>query len=971
MTKRETATRDEQRERQLKACDISYLKWVQRCFCELTRLAVCVLDHNGHPVTRFVDHVPQSARLYAIRKAEIVRVDPPESLAEVACRTVQTRISICPDTGFAAAAVPIVFEHTCAGSWAVGGILTRAPSDEWVAALAHSTGLDEEGVREELEGLRVVPPDELARLLESLRIFGDAVTPPKALPESAMDVGRSRRELAVYVNDAASGELIEANEAFASLCGLPHSRIVSRKCWEICMSDAVEFCVFCPRNERRKGRGAQAFGYYNAKFGKWLATNHYDAEWFDGRPVHVVTQLEVRDGREAETELFRLAYYDRMLGIANHLKFEMDIHDSDGQYMTHFLICFDMRSIQQLNSVHGWLAGNALLKSIARWTECFGNANVARYKIDGNIFCLRVWDMHEQEAREVAEFVERRFQKPWKLRVGGDEIVYFCSARISIMVLNEKADTSNLHNCILHALSISERKNGIAVFDREMYEAEKNKNRLALRLKNCIKGGMRGFDVHYQPIVDFASGKWKAVEALCRWNCPESGPVSPLEFIPEAERMGLIGVLGQWVLETALATCRKLRLDARPDFFLSVNVSPLQAMEPHFGDMVENALRRSGFPGEKLNLELTESSAFTFNSLTLSTVDRLKCNGISMTLDDFGTGYSSFDNLKNLPVDYVKTERNFVQGIEQDGYLQYFLYIMSELSHANGMKLIVEGVENVEQLEVTLRNGADYIQGYHFSRPLCAGDLAAQSGRFDAIESSLFRIAQIQLDFEHWLSGKASHAAAPGMFRLLQRSMQVLLTEMRPDSAFFQVLADTGHYFGVVHAVAFFKDSELPGSGVYEWCEDGQPAVGGLMTRENFDLLVSAARAKMREDGVVIFSGTERALPELGGVFRMSAACSVALIPILDEGELIGFVGLGHSAYREWGNEELVMLWNLSMLMKNFLMRERLLACVRDKRDALAGVLDAPRIGDFVAEAGRICDVSELSGPDAISDMIE
>lgn len=273
------------------------------------------------------------------------------------------------------------------------------------------------------------------------------------------------------------------------------------------------------------------------------------------------------------------------------------------------------------------------------------------------------------------------------------------------------------------ALDTSREDGKIAIYNESMDSAFKEHVKLELSLKNAINSGMHGFDVHYQPLVDAKTGLWKGVEALCRWNSPEFGNVRPDIFIHEAEQLGLISTIGNWVLERAVSQCKAWGLDAVDGFLLDVNFSPIQMTDEDLESTVFGILEKYGWPGGQLCMEITESRELNFSNHMRNVISSLREKEIILALDDFGIGYSSFQNLKNIPVSVLKTERQFVIDIENDRYLQNLFRTMVDLAHVADMQLVAEGVETEAQRELLVENGADILQGYYFSRPIPAAEM--------------------------------------------------------------------------------------------------------------------------------------------------------------------------------------------------------------------------------------------------------
>jgi EAL domain-containing protein (putative c-di-GMP-specific phosphodiesterase class I) len=248
----------------------------------------------------------------------------------------------------------------------------------------------------------------------------------------------------------------------------------------------------------------------------------------------------------------------------------------------------------------------------------------------------------------------------------------------------------------------------------------------SLELQNELRDGLenRQFELAYQPLVDIESGRVVAVEALVRWNHPARGFISPLDFIPLADRSGLIVPLGEWVLRTACEQARTWA-DLGIDVRVCVNVSTVQFARPDFVDLVATVLADSNLPAERLELELTESVMVDGFGAMIETLTRLKALGLRLAIDDFGTGYSSLSYLKYFPVDTLKIDRAFIKDIVADGFDNAIATTIFTLSQRLSLECVVEGVETAEQLEALRAIGCRIVQGFYFSRPLTADKLTA------------------------------------------------------------------------------------------------------------------------------------------------------------------------------------------------------------------------------------------------------
>ncbi len=232
----------------------------------------------------------------------------------------------------------------------------------------------------------------------------------------------------------------------------------------------------------------------------------------------------------------------------------------------------------------------------------------------------------------------------------------------------------------------------------------------------------------YQPIVDTASGDVVGAEALARWSSSLLGEISPLEFIPLAEELGLIVELGEFIVGSAVAQCAHWR-DSYPDFFMAINVSPRQLRNSVLKKSLSEALAFSQLPHSSVVLEVTEGVLVDDVDSALAYLNELSGAGIQLAIDDFGTGYSSLSYLKTFPFDRLKIDRSFVAGALTSDKERVLVRVMIDLAHQFGMTVVAEGVETAGQLELLSRMGADHFQGYYFSEPLKAEDLSARLER--------------------------------------------------------------------------------------------------------------------------------------------------------------------------------------------------------------------------------------------------
>jgi EAL domain-containing protein (putative c-di-GMP-specific phosphodiesterase class I) len=235
-------------------------------------------------------------------------------------------------------------------------------------------------------------------------------------------------------------------------------------------------------------------------------------------------------------------------------------------------------------------------------------------------------------------------------------------------------------------------------------------------LREAIKNG--DFYLNYQPQINLKTGEISSVEALIRWEHPTKGDISPVDFIPVAEETGLIVPIGEWVLKNACREISQLNMLTGRSLRVAVNLSPRQFDDPELATVINRALESSNLEAENLEIEVTESMLMNDIDSVIAQLNNIKKTGSTVTIDDFGSGYSSLSYLKSLPVDILKIDQSFVYDIPEDLNAMEIASAVIAVAHKLNLKVVAEGVENIDQRDFLVINKCDYAQGYFFSRPL-------------------------------------------------------------------------------------------------------------------------------------------------------------------------------------------------------------------------------------------------------------
>jgi len=328
------------------------------------------------------------------------------------------------------------------------------------------------------------------------------------------------------------------------------------------------------------------------------------------------------------------------------------------------------------------------------------------------------------DVAHVAQKVIEQLSQP--LSIEERELVVTCSIGIAVYPDDGRDAESLIRNAdaaMYHAKELG--RANYQFFTEQMNQAASRRLSLENDLRRAIsRDELR---VHYQPIVELATGRIAAHEGLARWQHPERGLVHPAEFIHLAEDTGQILKIGEWVLREACRwhTFIGARNHDGGELQIAVNLSARQFNDPQLPKMVARALKESGLPPRLLELEITESTAMQQTDIALRTLKRLKQIGVSIAIDDFGTGYSSLSYLRRFPVDKLKIDRSFITELPGDRDQGAIVSAIVALAHALQIRVVAEGVETPEQREFLRSCGCDFIQGYLVGKPVDA-DTAAK-----------------------------------------------------------------------------------------------------------------------------------------------------------------------------------------------------------------------------------------------------
>lgn len=454
------------------------------------------------------------------------------------------------------------------------------------------------------------------------------------------------------------------------------------------------------------------------------------------KPLFIALSRDITERKAAEHRIYQHAFFDSLTGLPNRQSFldRLDREVSSARRETKKLaiLFIDLDGFKSINDTLGHNTGDLILQwaserlrkgtrpddMVARTMNDATELALAR--LGGDEFTVLIPDIAQAEdALVVAHRIRELMRHPFV--TDGRDLVLTASIGIALYPedgddstsLLKHADTAMYHakdkgrdNCQFYSASLTQR-------------AQKQ-----LDLESSLRQALarNEFSLRYQPQFDLAHGHYQSIEALIRWEHPEEGFISPMDFIPLAEKIGLIVPIGEWVLRTACSDAARLQ-QAGHRLRVAVNLSPVQFKDPNLVGTVLEILEQTGLEPGLLELEITEGAVMEDSGETLATLIALRDKGVQIALDDFGTGYSSMSYLKRMPLNNLKVDQSFVSGLPHDRDNLAIVRAILSMAKNFGFSVTAEGVETLEQAQTLKGLACDTLQGYYFSRPVPAGDI--------------------------------------------------------------------------------------------------------------------------------------------------------------------------------------------------------------------------------------------------------
>jgi diguanylate cyclase (GGDEF)-like protein len=440
---------------------------------------------------------------------------------------------------------------------------------------------------------------------------------------------------------------------------------------------------------------------------------------------YVGVARDASDEREAHERLAWTRNHDELTGLPNRALFtlatdQVIARTGEGSLA---LIMADLDDFKQYNTSRSHELGDRLLQEIARRISATVRAGDMSARTAGDEFSVLMPIRAADEAREAAQRVASAFGQP--IEVDGEPFALKASIGVSVWPADGKDASSLLAAADLAMQACKERgRDGIMLYAQGLTLDRIGRRAMENDLRSAIDGNL--LSVSYQPVVRVETGAVESVEALVRWLDPERGDIAPDRFIPLAEETGLIMRLGEQVMLSACEQGLHWACPTGPSIKVAVNVSPIQLENPGFADFIAATLERTAMPPERLVIEITESTLLEHMADAAACLAKLKLLGVSISVDDFGTGYSSLAYLKNLPLDILKIDREFIKDLEGSEAGRDIVAGIINLAHRMGLSVVAEGVETAGQFGILRELKCDHAQGFLFSRAISPQEIESR-----------------------------------------------------------------------------------------------------------------------------------------------------------------------------------------------------------------------------------------------------
>lgn len=492
------------------------------------------------------------------------------------------------------------------------------------------------------------------------------------------------------------------------------------------ISDELQDIIWQQREEERS-----EIEYYDYDSDSWYEIHHSNINWVDGRPVALYAIYDVTDKKNYQRRIEQQAYTDFLTGLLNRMCCERDlariIDEAKKRNETGALLYMDLDDFKHINDGLGHQYGDVLLKNISGAIHAIKGIEETCYRMGGDEFVIIVPPRSYRFFNEIIENIKAVFARPWYLKDGD----YYCTMSMGMVTFPDEGESVEdlIKKADIAMYSAKKTgKNRVAKYNSSSVSESNKRLDMEKNMRDALGRDFKEFLVYYQPIIDISREGTPCVgaEALLRWDSKELGFISPADFIPLAEYLGLINPIGDYVLREACKECKKWNDNGHPNYKVNVNLSVVQLMQDDIVAIIDRTVKETGIEPRNLTLEVTESLAINDMDRMKGIMNKIRALGVRIALDDFGTGYSSLNHIREIPLDVIKVDQSFVRELVEDDYSKSFIKMVAELAGAIGVSICVEGIETEEQYKVLEGMKARMVQGYYFDRPLPKGEFEAK-----------------------------------------------------------------------------------------------------------------------------------------------------------------------------------------------------------------------------------------------------
>ena len=532
----------------------------------------------------------------------------------------------------------------------------------------------------------------------------------------------------MWVFDAETTHFLSVNDAAVQHYGYSRARFLHMKLQEIWPRDEWVTHTQALQQIGDTYHSGRNWGHLKADGSEIQVLTFGRRVTFEGRDGYLVAVVDITERRKAEARIAYMAHHDGLTNLPNRelyqerLKGALEQGQSENKRVA--VLCVDLDLFKNVNDSFGHPMGDRLLRLVADRlrSQVRGSNLVAR--LGGDEFAvILAADICPNEASDYAARLIKILSATYD--IDGIEVVVGASIGIALSPGDGVTSEELMRNADMALYRAKSDGGGVhRFFEKEMDRQAQKRRDMEVDLRRAFANGE--FEVHYQPLVDIAADRISGFESLLRWRHPDKGMISPADFIPVAEDIGLIVALGEWVLREACTEAVKWPVDIK----VAVNLSPVQFRSRNLVQVVISALAQSGLSPLRLELEITESLFLAETEANLAILHQLRELGVSISMDDFGTGYSSLSYLRSFPFDKIKIDRSFVKDLAERPDCVAIVRAISGLGRSLNITTTAEGVETIDQLDWLRAEGCNEVQGFLFSGARPAAEIKQLLSRF-------------------------------------------------------------------------------------------------------------------------------------------------------------------------------------------------------------------------------------------------